>query len=53
MLGTVVVAGTSPESIQVLIPDCTIPPVDQDTPVAYNTLSALSAQSALSALSAH
>ena len=30
VLGTVVVAGTTRESIQVLIPHCTIPPVDND-----------------------
>ena len=30
VLGTVVVAGTTTESIQVLIPDCTVPPVDSD-----------------------
>ena len=27
VLGTLVVAGPTPESIQVLVPDCTIPPV--------------------------
>ena len=30
VLGTVVVAGTTTDSIQVLIPDCTEPPVDSD-----------------------
>ena len=32
-LGTIVVAGTTPESIHVLIPDCTEPPVGGDVTV--------------------
>ena len=30
VLGTIVVAGPTPESIQVLVPDCIIPPVGND-----------------------
>ena len=31
-LGTVIVAGPTPDTIQILIPDCTIPPVGNDVP---------------------
>ena len=47
VLGTIVVAGPTPESVQVLVPDCTIPPVGNDAVIDLRHVVELSMGTAL------